>query len=94
MTFDETPEMKTDYEFFKGISMPDKYYLCDFHKTKYKDDRHGYRVLLQATGQKGIVTDLLFINDEEWRIIHTSVPIDAELQWKIITAILEHNKKK
>jgi hypothetical protein len=94
MTFDETPEMETDYEFFKGISMPDKYYLCDFHKTKYKDGSDGYRVLLQATGQKGIVTDLLFINDEEWRIIHTSVPIDAELQWKIITAILEHNEKK
>jgi len=94
MTFDETPEMETNYEFFKGISMPDKYYLCDFHKTKYNDGSDGYRVLLQATGHKDLVADLQLINNSEWRLMHTSAPLHAELQWKIITAILEHNKKK
>jgi hypothetical protein len=83
----EDEEFTATYEFFKGISTNDRSYLCDFHKLSYIDGRLGYRVILQAAGQKGMTVDMGKPNGA-WKVTTSDSEVSPELEWKLISAIL------
>jgi len=88
-----TPDDATTYQFFKAISANQRSYLCDFHKINYRPGRDAYRVVLQCFNQKDITVDLECVKNGAWHITDATDDIPAELEWKLITAIVEQANK-
>jgi len=79
----------TTYHFFKAISANQRSYLCDFHKINYRPGRDAYRVVLQCFNQKDITVDLECAKNSAWHITDATEDISPDLEWKLITAIVE-----
>lgn len=84
----------TTYHFFKAISANQRSYLCDFHKINYRPGRDAYRVVLQCFNQKDITIDLECSKNGAWHTTDSTEEVSPELEWKLITAIVEQAGKK
>jgi hypothetical protein len=77
------------FEFFKGIVANQRIYYCDFHRIFLKTERLFFRVSLQST-DIDMVVDIATTEDGVWKLVESDTSIEAELEFKLITAILNH----
>ena len=91
MATDDNSEGDVQFHFFKAVTTKQRSYFCDFHRVELKNGSFHYRVVLQSHNQQDIVTDMHF-KDQAWRLAAPSDGISADLEWLLVTAILEHNK--
>lgn len=91
MATDDNSESDIQFHFFKAITTKQRSYFCDFHKVELKTGGFHYRVVLQSHNQNDIVADIQ-LKDQTWRLSEPDDNIPADLEWLLVTAILEHNK--
>ena len=89
MDSDNEAEPEVTFAFFKGISVNNKAYLCDFHKVVDKKGGLTYRIMLQSSGAADILVDIGMVDSGIWQILSSNTEVSAELQWQLITAILK-----
>jgi hypothetical protein len=80
------------YHFFKAISTKDRSYLCDFYKVLFKDGILQYKVNLQSLNHKEVLVDMIYTTTNGWRLAQKHEDINADVEWKLITAILEQQE--
>lgn len=79
----------TTFHFFKAIIANQKSYLCDFHKINYRPGKDAYRIVLQSFGKKDLTVDMECAKNSAWHVTDASDEVTAELEWKLITAVVE-----
>lgn len=91
MATDDTSEGDIQFQFFKAITTKQRSWFCDFHRVELTNGDFHYRVVLQSHNQQDVVVDIHF-KDQAWRLAEPNDNVPAELEWLLVTAILEHNK--
>ena len=91
MAADDKSEGDVHFHFFKAITTKQRSYFCDFHRVGLKDGSFHYRVVLQSHNQHDIVADI-HLKDQTWRLAEPDDGVSADLEWLLVTAILEQNK--
>lgn len=80
------------FEFFKGIAANQRIYYCDFHRILLKTGRTFYRVSIQSS-DIDMVVDIATTEDGLWKLTEPNINIDTELEFKLISVILNHLAK-
>ena len=91
MAADDTSEGDIQFHFFKAITTKQRSYFCDFHRVELTDGSFHYKVVLQSHNQPDILADVK-LKDNTWRLAEPDDNIPADLEWLLVTAILEQNK--